>query len=452
MGAGGKVDPKSKSSVPTMLDTVWKIKGKYYDLSKFAAQHPGGERALMNAAAHPRGEYFVESYHPDPDLVYKVIEKYEIKGSMPEIKNPVKDEYESKIDYTFEPDGFYRKVKKAGMLALRGKNKKSKTNLRGDDIYLMVDMLHLAFLFISTFLLCMGSWKAAIATGVLRGAVIMRIAHVASHSSLSPYPEVNHIMYYLSMVFAGTTPEIWSRKHVVRHHVNTNEDDLDEDRMEPLKCVFNGAPYYEFHKNQHKYIWGFYVHVVAAWAISDIIGNNFRKSCGPVPFTPKETMLNMATQFFHVLFTYALPIYFQGFFYGLLLIELNTVLTSTIFGFEFIVNHEIEGCDIYPETVGKTVDWGAYQTISSADFHPLGWGSWFFNQLTGGLNLQICHHLFPGIHYRHYPTLTKIIYEHAEKENIQALYSSSVVEAVTRHYEFLKKSSIEFAKNAKKVE
>eukprot|EP01059_Diplonema_ambulator_P008255 TRINITY_DN177_c3_g1_i1.p1 TRINITY_DN177_c3_g1~~TRINITY_DN177_c3_g1_i1.p1 ORF type:complete len:469 (+),score=162.94 TRINITY_DN177_c3_g1_i1:53-1408(+) len=450
MGGGGKVEPKTKPT-PGILETVWKIHGKYYDLSKFAEQHPGGSRALMNAAAHPMGEYFVESYHPDAEAVYRIIEKYEIKGKLPEVRHPVNEEFVSKVNYTFENDGFYRKVKKAGMAAIRGKNKKAKTNLRGDDVYLMVDMIHLVFLAIATCLLCLGSWKAAIAVGVLRGACIMRIAHVASHASLSPYPEVNQILYYISMIFAGTTPEIWSRKHVVRHHINTNEDVLDEDRMAPLKCVFDSAPYYEFHKNQHKYMWVFYVHVVAAWSLSDMLGNNFRASAGPIPFSKKDLAMNVMTQFFHLLLTYLLPIYFNGLLWGLFLIEVNTLLTSIIFGFEFIVNHEIEGCDIYPETVGKAIDWGKYQTISSADFHPLGFGAWFFNQLTGGLNLQICHHLFPGVHYRHYPTLTKVIYEQAEQEGVQALYSSSVVEAVQRHYQFLKNSSEQFAKNAKKT-
>eukprot|EP01061_Rhynchopus_euleeides_P003802 TRINITY_DN1308_c0_g1_i1.p1 TRINITY_DN1308_c0_g1~~TRINITY_DN1308_c0_g1_i1.p1 ORF type:complete len:466 (+),score=224.88 TRINITY_DN1308_c0_g1_i1:46-1443(+) len=440
MGKGAKVQDAGKGKV---LDRVWTINGKTYDLTPFEAHHPGGEYAMECAAAHPHGELFVESYHPDPELVYQTIQKYEVKGQY-ELVNPVNSFYESKIDYTFEQTGFYRKLKKAAMTALRGKTqgKKKKTNLRGDDIYLMADMVHLVLMSLMGVLLILGSWKAAVAYGILRAANIMRIAHVASHASLSPYPEINNIMYYVAMVFAGTTPELWSRKHVVRHHVNTNEDLLDEDRMEPLKCAGKGALWFDIHEYQHIYMWFIYVHVLPLWSFSDIIGNNFRQT-GALPYTKAAMAKNMITQFLHVLITYVLPVWVCG-WWGLFMVEINTVFASTVFGFEFIVNHEIEGCDIYNDMIGKKVDWGKYQAISSADFHPKGWGAWFMNQLTGGLNLQICHHLFPGVHYRHYPRLTEIIYEHMEKEGCKPCASATVFEAVYRHHLFLKQCSQEF--------
>eukprot|EP01063_Lacrimia_lanifica_P014082 TRINITY_DN20752_c0_g1_i1.p1 TRINITY_DN20752_c0_g1~~TRINITY_DN20752_c0_g1_i1.p1 ORF type:complete len:459 (+),score=245.52 TRINITY_DN20752_c0_g1_i1:57-1433(+) len=458
MGAGGKQNT-APAAGPKVLEKAWKIHGKLYDLNEFANIHPGGNRAIMNAACHPEGELFVESYHPNADTVYSMIEKYEVKGDVT-LEEPIKEAFEAKLDYTFEADGWYRKLKKDAMAKLRGqgaqkfKNTKKlkKTNLRGDDIYLAVDVLHLVLLTMMTLMLWAGSWKAAVAVGVLRGAVIMRIAHVASHASLSPYPEINMIMYYASMMFAGTAPEIWSRKHVVRHHVNTNEPVLDEDRMEPIKCIFKAAQWLDYHKNQHIYVWPFYVHVVMAWSFSDLLSNATRAGAGCVEYTWKEKALNIGTLLSHMAITYAAPLYFAG-WWGLVLVEINTLLTSVIFGFEFIVNHEIIGCDIFEESKDKKVDWGLYQAISSADFHPLGWGSWFFNQLTGGLNLQICHHLFPGIHYRHYPELTKIIYEHMEKVGQKPVYSDNVVTAVVNHYEFLKDCSAKYApEESKKVQ
>eukprot|EP01060_Flectonema_neradi_P007673 TRINITY_DN1537_c3_g1_i1.p1 TRINITY_DN1537_c3_g1~~TRINITY_DN1537_c3_g1_i1.p1 ORF type:complete len:465 (+),score=74.44 TRINITY_DN1537_c3_g1_i1:72-1397(+) len=439
--------------VEQLLDRVWTIKGKTYDLTKFAANHPGGERAIENAAAHPNGELFVESYHPDPELIYNTISKYEVKGNV-KLINPVNDTFKSEVKYTFDDKGWYRRVKKAGMAAVRGTNKKfaKKTNLRGDLTYLLFDCLHLLLLLVATMMLWFGSWKAAVCCGILRAACIMRIAHVASHASLSPWADVNKLLYYISMMFSGTTPEIWSRKHVVRHHINTNEDGLDEDRMDPLKCVAPGLPYHEFHKNQHIYMWPFYMHVVGVWALSDFLGNGYRANAGCMPFKTKDVMLNYFTLGVHFLITYFLPIYCQGWLWGLFLIEINTVLTSTIFGFEFIVNHEIDGCDIFQDYKDKEIDWGKYQAISSADFHPLGWGAWFFNQLTGGLNLQICHHLFPGVHYRHYPVLTEVIYKLAKEDGFEPTYSSSVIEAVSRHHQFLKNCSNEFKKTSLKTE
>ena len=43
-------------------------------------------------------------------------------------------------------------------------------------------------------------------------------------------------------------------------------------------------------------------------------------------------------------------------------------------------------------------DWGVQQIVTSAN-----WGGSVGNFFTGGLNLQVEHHLFPAISFMHYP-------------------------------------------------
>jgi hypothetical protein len=48
-------------------------------------------------------------------------------------------------------------------------------------------------------------------------------------------------------------------------------------------------------------------------------------------------------------------------------------------------------------------DWAVQQIVTSAN-----WGSTLGCFFTGGLNLQIEHHLFPAISFMHYPAISKI--------------------------------------------
>ena len=48
-------------------------------------------------------------------------------------------------------------------------------------------------------------------------------------------------------------------------------------------------------------------------------------------------------------------------------------------------------------------DWAVQQMVTSAN-----WGSTLGCFFTGGLNLQIEHHLFPAISFMHYPAISKI--------------------------------------------
>jgi len=88
---------------------------------------------------------------------------------------------------------------------------------------------------------------------------------------------------------------------------------------------------------------------------------------------------------------------------------------SLWFSLQFAVSHEVEECveqeksllnafnnneNTGAATQGGLVDWGAHQVLSS---HNYGMDSLLSLHLSGGLNLQIEHHLFPSIHYVHYP-------------------------------------------------
>lgn len=59
-------------------------------------------------------------------------------------------------------------------------------------------------------------------------------------------------------------------------------------------------------------------------------------------------------------------------------------------------------------------DWGVQQVLTSAN-----WGGVVGNFFTGGLNLQVEHHLFPAISFMHYPAIAAIVKDECQKRGIQ---------------------------------
>ena len=76
---------------------------------------------------------------------------------------------------------------------------------------------------------------------------------------------------------------------------------------------------------------------------------------------------------------------------------------SVWFSLQFAVNHEIEeACNFSAsvkemDSVNADRDWGAHQVLTS---HNYSIDSWLPLHLSGGLNYQIEHHLFPSVHFK----------------------------------------------------
>ncbi len=67
------------------------------------------------------------------------------------------------------------------------------------------------------------------------------------------------------------------------------------------------------------------------------------------------------------------------------------------------------------------------QVLTSAN-----WGGRIGNFFTGGLNLQIEHHLFPAISFVHYPAIAKIVRDECEKRDIPYAHYDTLPEIVGR--------------------
>ena len=76
------------------------------------------------------------------------------------------------------------------------------------------------------------------------------------------------------------------------------------------------------------------------------------------------------------------------------------------------------------------------QVATSLDYAT---DSWFWSVVTGALNHQTAHHLFPGVIQSHYPKITPIVRQTCEEFGIKYHYAESFKQAVDRHVSHLHK-------------
>lgn len=87
------------------------------------------------------------------------------------------------------------------------------------------------------------------------------------------------------------------------------------------------------------------------------------------------------------------------------------------------------------EKNGKVAgSWAAQQIATTADFAH---NSFFWTHVSGGLNYQVVHHLFPGVNHTHYPALAPIIKRIADKYGVKYYAYSSFWTALADHFKHL---------------
>lgn len=74
------------------------------------------------------------------------------------------------------------------------------------------------------------------------------------------------------------------------------------------------------------------------------------------------------------------------------------------------------------------------QVLTTTDYATDGW---LWTILTGALNHQIAHHLFPGVIQSHYRYITPIVRQVCKEFGIQYNYDESLFDAIKNHFIFL---------------
>jgi len=100
----------------------------------------------------------------------------------------------------------------------------------------------------------------------------------------------------------------------------------------------------------------------------------------------------------------------------------------------FSVNHLTEPAD-FPDELTNERDWAKLQVLTSTNF---GINSSLWTLLSGGLNYQIEHHLFPGVCHMYLPLIHPIVKKTCEEFKIPYSAFPSYFDALYSHYAHLR--------------
>jgi linoleoyl-CoA desaturase len=277
--------------------------------------------------------------------------------------------------------------------------------------------------------------------GLNLAAIGFNVMHDGAHGSFSTKTWVNELMGY-SLNAMGGSVYLWKYKHNVNHHSFTNIEGMDEDiDIKPWIRVHEDQKKHWFHRFQHIYWAALYSLTYLLWIFFQDFKKYFTGKVGTTPFRKmdvKEHIIFWVSKVLYIGAFIVLPIFTVGVLDTIIGYSVIAGVTGFVIAIVFQLAHIVEDADFETPTSANhkvETEWAVHQVQTTANFATK---SKVVSWLTGGLNFQVEHHLFPRISHIHYPAVSKLVRETCEQFNIQYLEFPTVYSAVKSHVVHLK--------------
>ncbi len=261
-----------------------------------------------------------------------------------------------------------------------------------------------------------GAWifPFSIIMGVGMAGIGMSVMHDAMHGSFSKKPWLNKLLGNSIYLIGGNTFN-WKIQHNFLHHTYTNIQGLDED-IEPkgMLRLSQHTPLKRIHRFQ--YIYAFFLYCLMTTfrmvnEFSQLIKYNRLGITAQQKSSPRKEIIILAlTKATYLSIFIGLPLLFSEASWSLIFIGflLTHVIASVIMSVVFQLAHVVEEAQQpQPDTQGViNAEWTVHELATTVNFAR---SNWFVSWITGGLNYQIEHHLFPHICHVHYKALSPIV-------------------------------------------
>lgn len=386
------------------------IDGIIYDISSF--DHPGGDSIKLFGGNDATVQYkMIHPYH-----TAKHLEKMTAVGKTPDYAS------EYKWDSPFE-----REIKQEVFKIVRRGKEFGTVGYFCRAAFYLVLFFYLQYLWMQK-----SSYTLAIVYGISMGLIGLNVQHDANHGAASKKVWVNDLLG-LGADLIGGCKWLWMEKHWT-HHTYTNHRDKDPDGLaaEPF-VIFNDYDLSNpkragYHAYQAFYIifllCGYWLSAIldipAIWNLQDA-GTLHAGVKLDNDWIASRRKYAIGLRILYVMCNIATPLYNNFSLTTLSHINVMGIAGSLTLGLLFTLSHNFEDADRDPtkenRETGEPVCWFKAQVESSSTYGGLvsGW-------LTGGLNFQVEHHLFPRMSSAWYPFIAPKVREICAKHGVRYAY------------------------------
>ncbi|CAM6127400.1 unnamed protein product [Calypogeia fissa] len=425
---------------------IW---GKVYDVTSWVPKHPGG--SLIFVKAGQDSTQLFDSYHPL--YVRKLLGKYCV-GELQRNAEDLKEHYAS-IEYSDgDQEAFYLTVKQRVETYFR----KHKINPRFHPHMFLKTAVIVGVYFLSYYYAFFGSHNIFVSMllasimGFAAAEVGISVMHDGNHGAYSQSCTFGYLMG-ATLDLVGASSFMWRQQHVVGHHSFTNVDSYDPDirvKDPDIRRVTSDQPRQWYHQYQHIYLGALYGLLALKSVLADDFSAYFSGSIGSVkvaPMTPLEFKVFWGSKAFYAFYMLLLPLtygHYNAFaFIGLYI--LSQLVTGWTLALMFQVAHVVgDAAFLIVETDESKAKvpsgWAEMQVRTTTNFSVK---SSFWTHISGGLNHQIEHHLFPSVCHVHYPLIQPIVKSTCEEFNVPYTAYPTFVAALKAHFSHLKQVGLQ---------
>ncbi len=277
------------------------------------------------------------------------------------------------------------------------------------------------------------TYTMAIIYGISQAFIGLNVQHDANHGAASKKAWVNDILG-LGADFIGGSKWLWMEQHWT-HHSFTNHHFKDPDSYgaEPMILWNDYPPGHEKRSFIHKFQAFYYIFVLAGYWLSSVFNSEVfhlqqggAKEVGIRMDNPYIRNSRKYAIFLRLLYIYTncvAPFVKQGWSPSIvghiMVMGASSSLTLAIL---FALSHNFENVDrdpTYGTRHGKDEGtcWFKAQVETSSTY-----GGFIAGALTGGLNFQVEHHLFPRMSSAWYPFIAPKVREICAKHGVKYAY------------------------------
>jgi len=268
---------------------------------------------------------------------------------------------------------------------------------------------------------------SAIMFGVAEALFSMHILHDASHCGLSHYPIVWKLVNSSFDFCIGGSSFAWMHQHAIGHHLYTNvrgadpdlgDGDVDFRRVSPAQIW---RPMYKY---QHIYapvlygLLGFKSRIMDTESFIRRINGRIR--------VVNPSMYHVITYLIgkinFITFRFVVPLFFMSLGRLMLSFFLAEFVLGYYLAIVFQVNHVASNLDMMatplpPAPAAKIdEDWAISQIRTTQDY---GYENKVTTFMTGALNYQVVHHLFPTVSQNYYAEISPIVMQTCKEFGVE---------------------------------